>query len=87
MAWREAGGIWKEFVSHVFMEAPCWTENVWSCAKMVLKIIVQANMGITESIIFTCSTCFTVQSFHGLSSLIDPNLSSSLLMQALSRNL
>ena len=53
---------------------------------MVLKIMVHANMGITERIIFTCSTCVTVQSFHGLSSLV-PALVSSLFMQALSRNL
>ena len=30
MDWREAGGIWKELVRVVFMEAPCWTEKVWS---------------------------------------------------------
>lgn len=49
---------------------------------MVLKIMVQANIGTTDMMIFTCSTCVTVHSFHGLSS-----VPSWTFMQALSRNL
>lgn len=67
MAWREAGGMLKLFVTLVFIELPCWTENVWSWANMVLKIIVHANIGTIEIRVLTCSTWFIVHSFHGFS--------------------
>lgn len=84
MAWREAGGMWKFFVSWVFIELPCWTEKVCIWARMVLKTMVQAKIGITDSSIFTCWTCATVHSLHGLSFTLFP---SWILMQALSKNL
>lgn len=84
MDWSEAGGIWKLFVSWVFMALPCWTENVWSWARMVLKMMVQAKIGMTDRITLTCSTWATVHSLHGLSLV---GASPCALMQALSRNL
>lgn len=84
MDWREAGGMVKELVRFVFMEVPCWTENVWSCAKIVLKIIVHAKIGINERIVFTCSTCFLLHNVHALSFVFVPF---SILTHALSRNL
>ena len=51
---------------------------------MVLKTMVQAKMGSTERIVFTCSTWGTVHTLHGLSLVLD---SSWDLMHALSKNL
>lgn len=51
---------------------------------MVLKTMVEANIGITEISIFTCSTWATLHNLHGLSLVLLP---SSTLMHALSKNL
>ena len=77
--------MWKDLVSWVSMALPCWTEKVWSWARMVLKMIVQAKIGTTEIRVFTCSTWVTVQRLQGLSFVVvAPSWTS---MQALSRNL
>lgn len=57
---REAGGTLRE-PSLVFMVAACWTENVESCARQQLSIMVEVKMGRTFSTILASSTCLTVQ--------------------------
>lgn len=64
-----------------FITFPCWTENVWSCAKQVFIIMVLASIGNILVRIFTSSTCVTVQTFHCC------DLMFSWRMLALSRNL
>lgn len=51
---------------------------------MVLKMIVEANIGAMDIRVFTCSTCFVVHSVHVVSFVV---VWSWLLMHALSRNL
>jgi len=50
---------------------------------MVLKTMVLAKIGTSEIRVFTCSTCVTVHSLHGLSFVFV----SWILMHALSKNL
>ncbi|KAM2406108.1 hypothetical protein ACFXTH_033247 [Malus domestica] len=47
------------------MMLPCWTENVWSCAKQVFIMMVLKRIGNILVRTFTSSTCVTVQAFHG----------------------
>ncbi|KAG2384125.1 uncharacterized protein HKW66_Vig0151120 [Vigna angularis] len=74
----------KDLVRWVSMALPCWTENVCSCAKIVLKTMVHEKMGITDINIFTCSTCPTLHNLHVLSLVYVPSWT---LIQALSKNL
>lgn len=79
----DAGGTLKDPEKRrLSIKAPCCTENVCSCARTVLKMIVHANIGMTKMSDLTCSTCATVHSRHG-----DSFASSWVLMHALSRNL
>lgn len=57
---REAGGTLKE-PSFVFMVAACWTENVESCARQQLSIMVEVKIGKIFNTILASSTCLTVQ--------------------------
>lgn len=66
---REAGGIVKE-PSLVSIVAACWTENVDSCARQQLSMIVQANIGRIFNTTLTSSTCCSEHSSAGCAGLL-----------------
>lgn len=86
---RDAGGIWVWRVMRVSMVEPCWTENVWSCAKHVLMMMALQKIGSMPRMIFAFSTWVTLQSFHGLGAcgLDGSNCGAAVWIAALSRNL
>ncbi|KAF5194533.1 hypothetical protein FRX31_015880, partial [Thalictrum thalictroides] len=56
----DAGGTFiTEFGVHAGCAA-CWTENVDNCARHVLSIIVQPNIGMIRKTTFTSSACSLV---------------------------
>lgn len=58
---------WPRLLSMIWV-FPCSTENVWSCAKQVFMMMVLMKMGSILVMIFTSSTCVTLQTFHGCGS-------------------
>lgn len=48
----------------------CWMENVWTWAKQAFMKTVFSIIGSIQTRIFVSSTCVTVQSFQGFSSLL-----------------